>query len=645
MSMSGKGMHEFLWEEDSEGRLVFLGSRGDCSEMNWVQGSRRWGTVHSPGALEAQVRRELLDNGRLREVYRFTNVTAFPVFLKNTDVGIYVTFNDNYEAAQECLERRCHTHVFCGQEASYVQAFRMGGRPPHLGLQLIKGSIDGYSVERDVDKRSEDRGDFILHPVFPVIEPGETAEVVWDLFWFEDREDFERRLLEESDFPFVKAENCTFFPGEEMGFDIRMGKAVEDGDICVECNGEKAAWKLLAGKSGTVVRISDGGQEEGEYRFRIRIGGKETSVALYRCCEPDRMLQRRCRFIAHKQQYSGAGSHLDGAFLIYDREEDRLYYSHLDDHNGGRERMGMGVLLALYLQGHEDREVYDSLMKYREYVYRELFDRASGAVYNDICRNNDWNRLYNYPWMAVFQLELYRLTGDRDYLWDAFHVMEEYYRLGGSGFYGIGIPMTELLCEMEKAGMAKEGDLLKGHFLEHADVILRNGLHYPASEVAYEQSIVAPAVSILLQAEQICGRGIYLGEARRQMEVLELFDGMQPDYHQFANAIRHWDGYWFGKNRTYGDTFPHYWSVLSGVAYAQLYAVTGDAGYGKKASSSLRGCLNLFMRDGFASCARVAPRQVNGKKADYYDPWANDQDWALYYAAKHRKIIQIAIGE
>ena len=79
MSMSGKGMHEFLWEEDSEGRLVFLGSRGDCSEMNWVLGSRRWGTVHSPGALEVQVNRELLDNGRLREVYRFTNVTEFPV--------------------------------------------------------------------------------------------------------------------------------------------------------------------------------------------------------------------------------------------------------------------------------------------------------------------------------------------------------------------------------------------------------------------------------------------------------------------------------------------------------------------------------------------------------------------------------------
>ena len=53
-----------------------------------------------------------------------------------------------------------------------------------------------------------------------------------------------------------------------------------------------------------------------------------------------------------------------------------------------------------------------------------------------------------------------------------------------------------------------------------------------------------------------------------------------------------------------------------------------------KAKASLRGCLNLFFIDGMASCAMVYPDTVNGKKAHYYDPWANDQDWALYYAVK-----------
>ena len=102
----------------------------------------------------------------------------------------------------------------------------------------------------------------------------------------------------------------------------------------------------------------------------------------------------------------------------------------------------------------------------------------------------------------------------------------------------------------------------------------------------------------------------------------------------FENAIRHWDGYWFGKYECYGDTFPHYWSTLSGDVFASYAQITGDKSYEHKAKASLRGCLNLFFIDGMASCAMVYPDTVNGKKAHYYDPWANDQDWALYYAVK-----------
>lgn len=641
MGMNEKEQYEFIIKEDTEGKLVFLGSKGDPSEMNWVEGNRKWGTVNCPDTLKVQMKRSLLENGRLRERYQFTNITEFPVFIKETDIGIYTTFHDNYEAAEECLERRCHTHIFCGKEASYVQALRMGGRPPHLGLQLLKGGIDGYSVERNEEMRSDDRGDFILHPSFSMMEAGETVEIVWELFWFEDQEDFEKKLLEKEDFLFIHAANFTFLPGEEMAFEVDTHSGVREADICIECRGQKVPFRLQKSEKGTTVKVSGSGQEEGEYRFHICIGEKKTYACLFRCTDIDEMSRRRCRFIVQKQQFFKAGSHLDGAYLIYDKEEDGIYYSHLDDHNGGRERVGMGALLALYLQGHEDEEAYESLMKYREYVYRELYDTDSGVVYNDICRNNDWNRLYNYPWMAVLQMELFKLTGERNYLLDAFRVMQEYYRQGGQEFYAIGIPMTELLSELEKEGLAKERELLENQFLKHADVILRNGIHYPAFEVSYEQSIVAPAVSILLQAEQLTDKGIYLEEAKRQIAIMELFQGRQPDYRQFANAIRHWDGYWFGKNRIYGDTYPHYWSMLSGVAYAQMYAVTGDIAYRQKASASFRGCFNLFMKDGFASCAMVFPKKVNGKRARCYDPWANDQDWALYYALKNREIFHI----
>ena len=96
------------------------------------------------------------------------------------------------------------------------------------------------------------------------------------------------------------------------------------------------------------------------------------------------------------------------------------------------------------------------------------------------------------------------------------------------------------------------------------DVYKRQALDYPAHEVNYEQSIVAPATNILLQTYIVTNETKYLDAAKIQLDVLELFNGLQPDYHLYETAIRHWDGYWFGKRRLYGDTFPHYWSALTG---------------------------------------------------------------------------------
>ena len=44
--------------------------------------------------------------------------------------------------------------------------------------------------------------------------------------------------------------------------------------------------------------------------------------------------------------------------------------------------------------------------------------------------------------------------------------------------------------------------------------------------------------------------------------------------------------------------------------------------------------MSLFMLDGSASAAYVYPASVNGNKAGFYDPYANDQDWGMYYMLK-----------
>lgn len=71
--------------------------------------------------------------------------------------------------------------------------------------------------------------------------------------------------------------------------------------------------------------------------------------------------------------------------------------------------------------------------------------------------------------------------------------------------------------------------------------------NYPPHEVNYEQSIVAPAAAYLCDLYRLTGEEKYAQAARIQLAVLDLFQGFQPDYHMNEVAIRHWDGYWFGK--------------------------------------------------------------------------------------------------
>ena len=57
---------------------------------------------------------------------------------------------------------------------------------------------------------------------------------------------------------------------------------------------------------------------------------------------------------------------------------------------------------------------------------------------------------------------------------------------------------------------------------------------------------------------------------------------------------------------------------------------------GNKSRVTLNTPSGIKRSDGRASCAMVFPAAVNNKKAGFYDPWANDQDWALYYAFKYK---------
>jgi len=292
----------------------------------------------------------------------------------------------------------------------------------------------------------------------------------------------------------------------------------------------------------------------------------------------------------------------------------------------------MGVLIARALQQNllKDREKAEqSLREYHAFYLRELVNVATGLVCNCSGKDNSYFRLYNYPWAVTFFLECWKLWGEKENLKTAVRITEKFYEQDGFRFYPIEMPIVMLCQELEKAGEQEDLKTVRDLFRRHADQLIEIGTAYPASEVNYEQSIVQPAAEVILQVYEVTGEEKYLRGAEQQIAVLELFDGQQPDYHLHETAIRHWDGYWFGKRRVFGDTFPHYWSAENGRTFKRYARLTGNEEYNIRGEHSLRGVLSMFFEDGTATCAYVYPYSVNGQKTDFADPYANDQDWGL----------------
>ena len=610
----------------------------DKYKMNWIEGFNEWGKLKSVPP-EFDVKHEARFEGDVFfERFTFTNNTSKYICTKRDSFGIYTPFNDNYDSAEVCLYNRCHTHIFCGGQVSYVMALRMGGEAPHLGLVLTEGSLCGYSVERNQIKEpceSNDRGDFILHPSsVNMLAPGESFSVAWKLFWHEGVLDFYNKLaLHNPRHIDVKAENYLLFEGERLRLEIMPVFDFSIGDVTISLDGKDIAFVIDGGK----IIVDEPCDSIGERIYNISVDGVKTYCRVLVQPKFEKLLEARCGFIVEHQQVDMKGTPLDGAYLTYDNEEESVFCVRTFDYNGARERVGMGVLIAAYLREKKDERLEVSLKRYMEYLEREIVDRESGEVCNDYGRDDSYQRLYNYPWVSVLYLELYALWGRRDDLLVAYRVMKEYYKRGGAKFYAFEIPLDLLTFELGKAGLDEEKEDILSHFRSHCDAIFENRLCYPPHEVKFEQSISAPAAELMIKMYKVTGEEKYLEGAKIQMSALELFNGRQPDWHLYEVAIRHWDGFWFGKRKLYGDTFPHYWSGLSACNYENYADISGDESYRPRAEAAYRATLGMFTPDGRATCAYVFPMSVNGVKGEFADPYANDQDWAMYFYLRHRR--------
>ncbi len=157
------------------GGLIEITDPRDEHQMNWVHAKHTWGfvscdapknkvtfdhpssvtaptpqscdSIYDSANLKLTVHRSFDEKGDFTENYVFTNVGNDTLSLPEGSVFVTVPFNDSYEdGAPKCLTNNCNTHLWAGGYSSWVNAVRMGGVGPHLGLVLTKGSIASYSV-------------------------------------------------------------------------------------------------------------------------------------------------------------------------------------------------------------------------------------------------------------------------------------------------------------------------------------------------------------------------------------------------------------------------------------------------------------------------------------------------------------------
>jgi len=583
-------------------------------------------SIYKVGDLRITVERTS-DKDDLIENYIFTNTGKSPLQL--VDIGINTPFNDNYPDATVCMQSRTNAHIWDGENAAYVNAMHMSGQAPHLGLVVTGGSIKSYEIkERDIKKAlSNFRGVIILNPENMYLKSGESKTVSWRIFSHSGQADFHAKALNAGSI-MARSSKYVYALGETAELTFETKKSLKN--LQLYQNGKKMT---LTEKDG-VYTASAKINETGDIRFELVYdGGKKTHISCLGISGEEELIRKRADFILSHQQLNDPNDERDGAFMVYDNETDKIFRNDkpsvsFNDRDEGAERLGMGVFLALYYQKTKDPKIKEALIKYARFVRNKLQDKEYRTW--STADHKYRNRLYNYCWVSHFYFRMFQVTGDRQFLLDGCSTIKSMYNQFGHDTYS-GIPLPLAMKLLRENQMNDLADSILADAKKLGDICLKNGTNFPPFEVIYERGVVQGAIVSYTELYLVTGEKKYLDGVAVQIPLLESFTGAQPSYHLNDITLSHWDGYWFGKREMWGDVLPHHWSAGAGMSYTLYAKATGDASYQRKAENIVRNNLCAFFEDGRASCAYLYPYKVNGVKAQFYDPYANDQDWALAY--------------
>lgn len=566
----------------------------------------------------------------LRISIKVKNNNFYPVYFKREDFSFYTPFADSYDDSITCQRLRCHAHMAPFLDNSYIRLERMGESEHNLGLLFLRGAV--YSYSQEDCPHSNDRG-FLYMNVEPFsLVKDESYELELTVFPHKGGDDFFIRAAEYEPFINVKADpGYVLLKDEEGALTLTCSHSV--GKASVRHNGRSLPFTV----EGNVVRIPLCFSSTGEKRISYEIDGRRGEAYLYVSMPLAYLQKKRAHFIVKHQQCTDERSPLYGAYLIWDNEEKRQYFS-FDwmDHNANRERMVMALFLVKYLRKTGDRTVEKSLRHFTDFLLRECVDEEVAGAYNNIGRDAKITRLYNAPWVILYFCELYRLDKNQRWLNLALRMAIKYYKNGGTGFYPNGIRFREMCRAFEESEDTELYREVLALFDRHVQTLIEHGTNYPPHEVNYEQSIVTPAACLLLDKYIMEKDERYLSEAEKHLRLLKKFNGAQPDYRLNKVPIRYWDNYWFGKTRTsvYGDTLPHPAMALSAHVFHTYGRLTGDPEWIAYGVATSRSGYCLFQNTGEAYSSYVYPERVNGDRGRFFDPFANEQDGFLYLAYK-----------
>ena len=632
------GQKRFIKSEDLWGLGCFTKTDiyGFSKKVSWLKPDKISTTgnsntsIYSAEGVNIKVSRKI-ENGNLVETYSFKNTT--PAKLKISDIAVNTPFNDNYDKSDVCLNGRTHAHIWAdGGNSAYVCAINMGGNAPHLGLVINDGAMSGYEIRKRSKKfgMSNFRGVIMMNFESFELASNEEKSFSWTIFSHSGWGDFFKKTQSLGAVVACFETSPTAILGEEIKVVFKSEKKINNPRVCV--NGKDVDFSTSWFSNNIEVSLKPVSLGEVEIVLYYD-NGKYTKAVANFVENSEKIMKQRADFILKNQQMNNPQDRRYGAYMVYDNIENQIYLNNdsrkANDVDEGAERLGMGIFLARLAQISPDENLKKSLIRYAGFVRNKL--QTSTYITYSTTFQNTRNRFFNYPWVARFYCEMYRLTKNKDYLKHAVGTMNSFYEQFGYSRYTLDTPVLVMVDALRDADMNKEADAMFAHFKKTADIFIERGGDYPKQEVDYEQSIVAPAAMHLMDMYLLTKDAKWLDGAKIQLKHLEAFDGRQPHYRLQDVAIRHWDAFWFGKRRIWGDTFPHYWICLSSMAYSMYADATGNVEYRKKAENGIRSCLSLFYGNGRATCAYVFPNKVDGFPCKIADEFANDQDWSLAF--------------